>query len=87
MNCVEYLDLWFACGKIGAICRTLNWRLTPNELAGLIADAAPTVLVYGGEFETAVLPCAPATACGISSPRSLGQPDVHLSGERDTVYQ
>ncbi len=50
MNCVEYLDLWFACGKLGAIMQTLNWRLTPRELAGLIADATPRVLVYGPDF-------------------------------------
>lgn len=50
MNCVEYLDLWFACGKLGAILQTLNWRLTPGELAGLVADATPTVLFYGPDF-------------------------------------
>jgi fatty-acyl-CoA synthase len=50
MNCVEYLDAWFACGKLGAILQALNWRLTPYELGELIADAAPTVLLYGPEF-------------------------------------
>ena len=25
-NRVEYLDLWFACGKLGAILQALNWR-------------------------------------------------------------
>ena len=49
-NSVEYLDLWFACGKLGAILQTLNWRLTPRELGCLIADATPGVLVYGPEF-------------------------------------
>lgn len=50
-NCVEYLDLWFACGKVGAIVHLLNWRLTARELAGLVVDGAPSVLVYGPEFE------------------------------------
>ncbi len=50
MNCVEYLDLWFASGKIGAILQLLNWRLTPHELTGLLNDATPTVLVYSKEF-------------------------------------
>lgn len=54
MNCVEYLDLWFACGKLGAILQTLNWRLTPAELAGLIVDASPAVLIYGREFSPQV---------------------------------
>ncbi len=50
MNCVEYLDVWFACGKTGAIIQLLNWRLTPRELAGLVQDATPTVFVYGPDF-------------------------------------
>ncbi|HEX9373265.1 MAG TPA: long-chain fatty acid--CoA ligase [Roseiflexaceae bacterium] len=54
MNCVEYLDVWFACGKLGAILQNLNWRLTPHELGGLIADASPKVLVYDSAFATQV---------------------------------
>ncbi|OGO40128.1 MAG: long-chain fatty acid--CoA ligase [Chloroflexi bacterium RBG_16_56_8] len=54
MNCVEYLDVWFACGKLGAILQTLNWRLTPSELAGLLDDATPTVLIYGPDFNKQV---------------------------------
>ena len=50
MNCVEYLDVWFACGKLGAILQTLNWRLTASELIDLIDDATPQVLVYGSDF-------------------------------------
>ncbi|MDQ4076011.1 MAG: long-chain fatty acid--CoA ligase [Chloroflexota bacterium] len=49
-NSVEYLDIWFALGKLGAILQNLNWRLTPSELSGLIEDAEPKVLVYGPEF-------------------------------------
>ena len=30
LNCVEFLDVWFACGKLGAIMQPLNWRLTPG---------------------------------------------------------
>ncbi|MFL5732111.1 MAG: AMP-binding protein, partial [Chloroflexia bacterium] len=50
VNCVEYLDIWFACGKLGVIMQTLNWRLTPHELTGLLAEATPAVLLYGGDF-------------------------------------
>jgi fatty-acyl-CoA synthase len=50
MNCVEYLDVWFACGKIGAILQNLNWRLTTHELGELVEDASPTILIYGLEF-------------------------------------
>src|SRR5205823_12766636 len=43
MNRVEYLDVWFACGKLGAILQNLNWRLTFHELGPLITEAEPTV--------------------------------------------
>ncbi len=46
-NCVAYLDLWFACGKLGAIMQPLNWRLTPRELIDLINDATPAMVIYG----------------------------------------
>lgn len=49
-NCVEYLDLWFALGRIGGVLQTLNWRLTAYELEGLLADGDPVALVYGEEF-------------------------------------
>lgn len=54
MNCVEYLDVWFACGKLGAIMQTLNWRLTGRELVALLQDATPRVLIYGPDFAAQV---------------------------------
>jgi fatty-acyl-CoA synthase len=50
MNSVEYLDIWFALGKLGAILQNLNWRLSPRELSDLLIDAAPKVLIYGDDF-------------------------------------
>lgn len=47
-NRVELLDLWFACGKLGAILQTLNHRLTVRELAQLL-DPAPSLLLYGDD--------------------------------------
>jgi fatty-acyl-CoA synthase len=51
-NCIEYLDVWFACGKLGAIIQLLNWRLTPYELTGVLNDATPAVFIYSQEFAT-----------------------------------
>lgn len=53
-NSTAYLDVWFALGKLGAILQNLNWRLTPAELSTILEDAAPTVLIYGSEFESMV---------------------------------
>ena len=53
-NCVEFLDLVFACAKLGAILQPLNWRLSPAELGALLSDAEPSVLVFGPEFRSQV---------------------------------
>lgn len=50
MNSVEYLDIWFALGKIGGILQNLNWRLTAHELSDLIEDANPKLLLYDHTF-------------------------------------
>ncbi len=52
-NRVELLDLWFACGKLGAIFVPLNWRLTGRELAAMAKDAGPKVLAYSADFTEA----------------------------------
>lgn len=53
-NCLEYLDILFACGKIGAIQHNMNWRLTVNELVGIVNDAAPDVLIYSADWRDQV---------------------------------
>ncbi|MBU8900006.1 long-chain fatty acid--CoA ligase [Corallococcus sp. H22C18031201] len=72
-NCVEFLDLLFACAKLGAILQPLNWRLSAVELRALLADAEPWVLVFGPEFRAqveAVRPEAPSVRHWVS----LGEP-------------
>ncbi len=51
LNGVEYLDAFFACGKLGAIFVPYNWRLHPRELAHLINQTTPRVLLYSDEFK------------------------------------
>lgn len=53
-NGVEFLDAFFACGKLGAILTCLNWRLHWRELEQIIQKTAPCVLIFSQEFnETA----------------------------------
>lgn len=49
-NGVEYLDLFFASAKIGAIFVPYNWRNHWRELATQLRMTRPTVLVYAEEF-------------------------------------
>ena len=51
-NHISYFDLLFACGKIGAIFVPLNWRLSPHELRGILADCTPVLIGIHQNFET-----------------------------------
>jgi fatty-acyl-CoA synthase len=53
-NSVIYLDLLYGLAKIGAIFAPLNWRLTTGELAYIVNDAEPKVLLAGPEFTAAL---------------------------------
>lgn len=50
-NCVDLLVLAFACQRIRAVFVPLNWRLNAAELAAIIADCDPELVVYEAEFE------------------------------------
>ncbi|HUY75632.1 MAG TPA: long-chain fatty acid--CoA ligase [Ktedonobacterales bacterium] len=52
LNSPEYLDAFFACALLGAIFTPLNWRLTPPELATILADCSPRALIYDPDHES-----------------------------------
>ena len=53
-NCPEYLDVYFADGKIGAVTTPLNFRLAPAELEYIINDSEAVVLIAAAEYIDAV---------------------------------
>ncbi|MCP4357413.1 MAG: long-chain fatty acid--CoA ligase [Chloroflexi bacterium] len=63
-NSSDYFEALFACSKIGAILNTLNWRLAVPELAYILNDCAPRVLLYEPEFVDAVAALRPQINCG-----------------------
>jgi acyl-CoA synthetase (AMP-forming)/AMP-acid ligase II len=48
-NCHRVLELLLACGRIGAMFCPANWRQSPAELAFVIDDIAPRVIVWQAE--------------------------------------
>lgn len=48
-NRIEFFELLFACGKLGAILVPLNWRMPGQELAPLLTDCGAGWLVFGAE--------------------------------------
>jgi len=53
-NSVDVLLLQLASARVGAIFQPLNWRLPGPELAVLVADARPRLLIYEPEFSPAL---------------------------------
>jgi fatty-acyl-CoA synthase len=49
-NCSEYIELYFAASKIGAVLVPLNFRLVARELQFALNDSGSSVLVLGPEF-------------------------------------
>ncbi|MDT8306889.1 MAG: long-chain fatty acid--CoA ligase [Anaerolineae bacterium] len=49
-NSVAYVDLLYGLAKIGAILAPLNWRLVATELAYILNDCQPRVVIVGPEF-------------------------------------
>ncbi len=50
-NTVEFLDVFFACGKTGVVFVPLNTRQTAGELEGVLQDAEPKALIYDKAHE------------------------------------
>ena len=61
LNTPDELVLLYACARLGAMLAPLNWRLASPELAFMIGDAGPKLLVIGGDF-LAHLPAMRAAA-------------------------
>jgi len=53
-NSAAFVELFFAVGKLGAVLVPLNWRLAAAELAYVLADSTPVVLVCGAGSELLV---------------------------------
>ncbi len=76
---VEFLDAFFACGKLGAILACYNWRMHWRELWSVVNDTTPKVLIFSDEFKDSIdqlLPDAPSVthALHIEGAGIPGQP-------------
>ena len=49
-NSSEFLEIFFACGKTGAIMVPVNYRLAGPELIYILQDSAPRTLIYAADF-------------------------------------
>jgi fatty-acyl-CoA synthase len=50
LNSSEFLEIFFACAKTGAIMVPMNFRLAMPELAYILGDSSPKVVFYSSDF-------------------------------------
>lgn len=53
-NELEYIILFFAAQRLGAILVPINFRLTAREMTHIISDCSPKLLVFQKSFETII---------------------------------
>ena len=49
-NCVEYMEIYYACARCGMIAQPLNWRLGVEEMQRILQDGEPSMVVISGEY-------------------------------------
>jgi fatty-acyl-CoA synthase len=54
-NCPEFIELFLACSRMGAIFVPVNYRLAAAELDFTLTDSSPKLFVFGDEFTETVL--------------------------------
>ena len=53
-NSTDLYEILFACWRLGAIYMPVNWRLAASELAAIVADATPSMMIADSAFETSI---------------------------------
>ncbi|MEV0595724.1 AMP-binding protein [Nonomuraea cavernae] len=53
-NCAEYQALYYAAGRAGLVTQPLNWRLAASELAAIVRDATPQVVISASEWSDVI---------------------------------
>jgi acyl-CoA synthetase (AMP-forming)/AMP-acid ligase II len=51
---LEYVSLYGAAARLGAIVVPINWRLSIDEIAYVIRDTAPRVLIVGAKYQATI---------------------------------
>jgi len=50
-NCIQYMEIFYACARSGLIAQPLNWRLNEPEMTRILSDGEPSVLIGSAEYD------------------------------------
>ena len=73
-NCHQYIEIFFALSKIGAILVPLNWRLAAPELKFIIKDSGSRMIIFDPEFEEIIASIRPHLNLSNGDYISVGTP-------------
>jgi malonyl-CoA/methylmalonyl-CoA synthetase len=81
VNCVELIDLYLACVKLGAIFVPINILYRERELNHILGDAEPAAVVSATEFPTLAPMWNPAELTRDAAGFSNDRPRVTIDGD------
>ena len=73
-NCHQYIEIFFALSKIGAILVPLNWRLAAPEFEFIIKDSGSRMIISEPDFEEVIASIRPHLNLSIGDYISVGSP-------------
>jgi fatty-acyl-CoA synthase len=87
-NSHQYIEIFFALSKIGAILVPLNWRLAGPELEFLIEDSGARMLIFDVEFEEAIASIRPHLNLSSQDYLTIGTPCPNWTRDyEDTLHK
>ncbi len=49
-NAIEFMEIYYACARVGMIAQPLNWRLGEAEMVRILEDGEPAVMFVSDEY-------------------------------------
>jgi malonyl-CoA/methylmalonyl-CoA synthetase len=80
-NCVEMIDIYLACIKLGVIFVPINILYRDREISHILSDAEPRALITDAEIETAIPVWTPADLTREAAMMADIRPAIHLDGD------
>lgn len=54
-NSIEYMEIYYACARVGMITQPINWRLGSEEMVRIFEDGSPSVVIFSDEYHEQAL--------------------------------
>ncbi len=80
-NCLEMIDLYLACIKLGVIFVPINILYRERELAHILTDAEPVAVVSATEFSSSAPIWNPSDLTREAAALPSARPQLHLDGD------